>query len=389
MNPPSSNEVVVIPQGVWMILDIDPPKLKRIYIYGAVEIEDTADRLLEVEIIFVQGGSFVVGTPGTPFTHNFELRLNGNHRTEDQPMLDGANCGAKALCVYGTSSRDTPIPGYIDMHGVDVGKSWVKLGATANAGDSTLELTEAVTWAGGSEIVISSTSWEYKETERATIASVSGTTVTLTSPLQFKHTSSSNGLSGGGSFTFYQQAEVGLLTRNVKIVGSSYTDQEEEMFGARVLVGGIDEFGTTLPGYGRFSNVEFQRGGQEGWSDNYDPRYTVAFVQTGDHVYGTGEPGEAESYVRNCGLNYNYNSAIGIFGANNVGIENNVIYRHINDGIFDESQGTRIVGNLVTMGEAIGHFKDQDLNMEFYGCINLFIVVNAKSVWNLKQFMSH
>ena len=371
MNPPSSNEVVVIPQGVWMILDIDPPKLKRIYIYGAVEIEDTADRLLEVEIIFVQGGSFVVGTPGTPFTHNFELRLNGNHRTEDQPMLDGANCGAKALCVYGTSSRDTPIPGYIDMHGVDVGKSWVKLGATANAGDSTLELTEAVTWAAGSEIVISSTSWEYKETERATIASVSGTTVTLTSPLQFKHTSSSNGLSGGGSFTFYQQAEVGLLTRNVKIVGSSYTDQEEEMFGARVLVGGIDEFGTTLPGYGRFSNVEFQRGGQEGWSDNYDPRYTVAFVQTGDHVYGTGEPGEAESYVRNCGLNYNYNSAIGIFGANNVGIENNVIYRHINDGIFDESQGTRIVGNLVTMGEAIGHFKDQDLNMEFYGCINI------------------
>ena len=370
MLAPSSNEVVIIPQGVWMILDIDPPKMKRLYIYGAVEVEDTADRVMEVDIVFVQGGSFVVGSQETPFTHNFELKLTGNHYTEDQPMSDGPNCGAKALCVYGASSRDVAIPGYIDMHGVDVGKSWVKLAVTANAGDSNIELSEAVNWAAGAEIVISSTSWEYKETEKAVIDSVSGNMVNLRDPLQFKHSATSNSLSDGGSFSFYQQAEVGLLSRNVKIVGASYSDQTEEMFGARILVGGIDEFGTTLPGYGRFSNVEVERGGQEGWSDNYDPRYTFAFVQTGDHVDGTGAPGEAESYVRNCGLNYNYNSAIGIFGANNVGVENNVIFRHINDGIFDESTGTKIIGNLVTMGESIGHFKDQELNMEFYGCIN-------------------
>ena len=149
-----------------MILDIDPPKMKRLYIYGAVEVEDTADRVMEVDIAFVQGGSFVVGSQETPFTHNFELKLTGNHYTEDQPMSDGPNCGAKALCVYGASSRDVAIPGYIDMHGVDVGKSWVKLVVTANAGDSNIELSEAVNWAAGAEIVISSTSWEYKETEK-------------------------------------------------------------------------------------------------------------------------------------------------------------------------------------------------------------------------------
>ena len=232
-----------------------------------------------------------------------------------------------------------------------VGKSWVKLSATADAGSTTLELSEDVsTWTVGAEIVISSTGWEYKETEKAVIQAVSGTTITLRDPLQFMHAAKTSSLSDSSS-SFSQQAEVGLLSRNVKVVGSAYNDQEEEMFGARVLVGGVDELGTVLPGYGRFSNVEFVRGGQEGWSDNYDPRYTITFAQTGDHIEGTGAPGEAESYVRNCGLNYNYNSAIGIFGSNGVGIENNVIFRHINDGIFDESTGTKITRNLVMMGE--------------------------------------
>ena len=370
MTRPSSNEEISIPAGVWIILDEDIPKLKRINIYGALEVEDTADRTIEVEIVFILGGSFIVGRPGAPFTHNFELVLSGNHRTTDQPMDDAANCGAKSLCVYGHSFRDTPIPGYIDMHGVDIGKSWVKLAATANPGDTSLELVEEVTWPADSEIVISSTSWEYRETERLEVASVSGTTVTLKSGLKHKHLSSSNTLTGQ-TFSFSQQAEVGLLTRNVKIVGGAYTDQEKEMFGARVIVGGQNKFGSILPGYGRFSNVEFLRAGQEGWSDNYDPRYSIAFVGAGDHVVGTGEAGEAESYIRNCGLNYNYNSAIGIFNSHNVGVENNVVYRHIMNGIFDESKGTRIVGNLVTMGEAIQHFKQQPLNMEFYGCIDI------------------
>ena len=135
LNPPSSGETVIIPQGVWMILDMEPPKLDRLYIYGAVEVEDTpdvGDLVMEVNIVFIQGGSFVVGSQDSPFKNSFELRLTGHHRTPDQPMQDAPNCGAKALCVYGTSSRDLVIPGFIDMHGVGVGKSWLKLAATAD-----------------------------------------------------------------------------------------------------------------------------------------------------------------------------------------------------------------------------------------------------------------
>ena len=372
MAQPTAGSVVTIPGGVWMILDIQPPVLKRLYIYGALEVEDIEDRSIEAEIVFIQGGKLEVGTQAAPFTHKFDMILAGDHFTEDQPMFNAPNCGAKALCVYGHNTQDVPIAAFLDMHGTDVGKSWVKLSTTAEVGATTLVLSEDVSsWPVGGELVVSSTSWEYKETEKVTIASVSGSTVTLASPgLKYKHMGASTSLSDN-SATFYQNAEVGLLTRNVRIIGKEYADQEEDMFGARVIVAARDNFGTILPGYGRFSNVEFVRAGQEGWSDNYDARYSLTFSGAGDHVDGNGEAGEAESYVKNCGFNYNYNSGIGIFGSNGVGVEGNVIYRHINSGILDESTGTKIVGNLVTMGESIAHFKDLVFAVEFWGCIDI------------------
>ena len=328
MTPPATGEEVSIPGGVWMILDADPPRLTRLYIYGALEVEDTADRTVEAELVLIQGGSLIVGRQDEPFTHKFDLVLAGNHRTTDQPMYDAPNCGAKALCVYGTSARDTPVPGFIDMHGVSSGSSWVRLASTAQPGDTEIELTEEVVWQVGSEVVLAPTSWEYKETEVGVVAGVAGTTLTLASPLQFTHRAEQATLTGQ-AWQFSQTASVGLLSRSVRIIGKSYADQAEEMFGARVLVGAFDKLGTILPGYGRFSNVEFQRAGQEGWPDNYDPRYSLAFVGAGDTEDGAGAPAAAESYVRNCSFNYNYNSAIGVFGTNNVGVQHNVLYRFV------------------------------------------------------------
>ena len=368
MTPPATNEVVNIPGGAWMILDVQPPVLKRLNIYGALEVEDTDDRIIEAEIVFIQGGKLEVGTEANPFTHKFDMILAGDHLTDDQPMFDAPNCGAKSLCIYGYNAKDVPISAFLDMHGVDIGTPWVKLASTAEAGDTTLTLSQSVNWTMGGEVVVSSTSWEYKETEKMTIASVAGNVITLTEALKYKHMGASSSSAG---FTFHQKAEVGYLTRNVRIIGKQYGDQEKDMFGARVLVAAFDKFGTILPGYGRFSNVEFVRAGQEGWSDNYDPRYSLAFMNAGDHVDAGGEPGVKESYAKNCAFNYNYNAAIGIFGSNNVGIENNVIYRHILSGILDESKGTRIIRNLVTMGESIAHFKELTFAVEFYGCIDI------------------
>ena len=47
----------------------------------------------------------------------------------------------------------------------------------------------------------------------------------------------------------------------------------------------------TYTGFARFSNVEFARAGQEGWYDNFDPRYALAYLNTGDSVDAGGAPG--------------------------------------------------------------------------------------------------
>merc|ERR1711892_179231 len=305
-----------------------------------------------------QGGKFQVGTQEEPFTHKFDLLLTGNHYTVDQPLPDGPNLGAKALGVFG----------FADMHGQDIGVAWTKLAATAAAGSTEIELSEAVTWAAGNEIVISTSSYELHETEKRTIASVSGTTVTLTEALEFEHLSTEATLSDGT--TFQMKSEVGLLSRNVRIVGNTYNEIEDEQFGGRVLVGAFEQ-DVEYVGFARFANVEFAVAGQDGWYDNFDPRYALAFMDTGDSVDSDGAPNAEESYVKKCAFNYNYNSAIGLFGSNNIPVEDNVVYRFINNGIFDEGVGNRITGNLVTMGESIKRTLEQASSPEFFGCINI------------------
>jgi len=356
---PVEGDTVFIPPGAWFVMDIDPPPLRMIFVYGGLEIEDEADHVLDVEIMLIQGGKFQVGTQDEPFTHSFTLLLTGNHYTEDQPLPDGPNLGAKALGIMG----------FADMHGQDIGTAWTKLAATAAAGDTTLELSEEVTWAAGSEIVISTSSYELHETEKRTIASVSGTTVTLTEALEFEHVSTEASISDGTKFQI--RSEVGLLTRNVRIVGNDYNEIADEQFGGRVLVGAFEQDDVEYVGFARFSNVEFAVAGQDGWYDNFDPRYALAFLDTGDSIDSNGAPNAEESYVKKCAFNYNYNSAIGIFGSNNIPVEDNVIYRFINNGILDEGVGNRITGNLVTMGESIKRLKEQSLSIEFYSCINI------------------
>ena len=42
---------------------------------------------------------------------------------------------------------------------------------------------------------------------------------------------------GEATYTYGLKAEVGLLTRNIKIEGNDYNNLLEESFGARVIVG--------------------------------------------------------------------------------------------------------------------------------------------------------
>ena len=79
-------------------------------------------------------------------------------------------------------------------------------------------------------------------------------------------------------------------------------------------------------GWGRFTNVEFVRCGQEGFTEAYDPRFAVSYVNTGPVV--PARP----SFIEACSFHHTYSSGIGVFGASGVVVKDNVVHRPIHDG---------------------------------------------------------
>lgn len=96
------------------------------------------------------------------------------------------------------------------MHGIQKGDTWTRLAQTANSGDTQITLESAVEWMVGDEIIIAPTGYKPEEVERFTIAAVSVDTMTITldSPLQYKHIG--NGASISSSF-YYQNRVQHLL----------------------------------------------------------------------------------------------------------------------------------------------------------------------------------
>ena len=81
-------------------------------------------------------------------------------------------------------------------------------------------------------------------------------------------------------------------------------------------------------GAAKIENVEFAYTGQEGFTNSYDPRFSIAFVATGPGSSTDLRP----SFVKGCAFHHGFNTAVGIFGASGVVIEKNVIHRVVGEG---------------------------------------------------------
>lgn len=60
--------------------------------------------------------------------------------------------------------------------------------------------------------------------------------------------------------------------------------------------------------------------GQEGYIDSYDPRYAVAFMDSGPVT------NLKPSYIRNNAFHHGFSPAIGVYNAQNMPIEDNVVH---------------------------------------------------------------
>lgn len=128
--------------------------------------------------------------------------------------LHGARPSDVVSNVREMTYKGIAVDGTIDIHGKRYFRTWTRLAVPAMPGDSVLELQHNVNWEAGQTIVLVTTamkdSKEWHQNEVLTIVGVSGTTVSVSESVQYKHAANVG-----------YQAEVGLLSRMITIQGSA------------------------------------------------------------------------------------------------------------------------------------------------------------------------
>ena len=338
---PREGDDVFINSSQCILVDTEIPRLGRILIEGDLEIEDSRDHVIEADLIILNGGTFIAGSEENPFIKNIKIVLHGNTSTTEFHFNDGASppVGAKAIGAFGQLILISRVPEV----------TWTFLAQTAAAGSSTIQVEDSVgDWQQGDSIVITSTSYDAFETEVHEIQSISGNDITLTSPLQYKHSGGSESI--GSSKRFYHRAEVGLLTRRITIENGAPDYANEEAFGCRVLVSSNANY----RGLAQLQGVEFSGCGQLGHTEQFDPRFALAFLNIGR------QSGKDASYVKSCSFHDGYNTAIGVFLASNVAINDTVIHGTVGDSVIITGSGHMIHHNLASLAQFIGTYRERN-----------------------------
>jgi hypothetical protein len=222
--------------------------------------------------------------------------------------------------------------GTIDLHGRDR-TEWTKLGATAAVGATSMTLSEPVDWATGDLILVTSTSLNENDAESRTITSVSGDmrTVTFTPGLSNAHNGAApitrTRTQDGKSWTADLRAEVGLLSRNVRIQGDAASDTAG--FGGHIMVMNNGTGCCLTSGKGFIEGVELFRMGQKSIKGRYPMHWHML---AGD---GAGQ------YFKDSVVRKSFNRAITLHGTESALVENNFCYDHLGHGIFLEDGSER------------------------------------------------
>jgi autotransporter-associated beta strand protein len=312
---PAPGNAVVIPAGAAVMLDTGAT-VGEVTLQGFLSVA-RQNVSLTAHSIMVMGkmAHFECGTEASPFLENFTLTL-----TETLGAAS-ASMGKKFL-----GAMDG---GVIEIHGRDR-LDWTQLGATAAKNATSITLKEPVDWLAGEEIVIAATDFDARQAEQRTITSVSPDhlTITFAPPLAYMHWGTlQNYNDGTDAHVLDERAEVGLLTRNVKIQGDAAS--EANGYGGHMMI--MKMACCVTPGVARVSNAEFFRMGQK----SLIARYPFHWHHCGD---ATGQS------IRGCGIHRSYNRVVTVHNTNNTVVEDNVGYDHIGHGYFLEDGGE--VGNL-------------------------------------------
>jgi hypothetical protein len=243
--PPVKGDIVWIPQGQVILLDVKTPKLVALIVSGCLYLDPSVEVAINATYIHVDGGLLQAGTFKEPYEGKATITLHGDRfKTIALPGY-----GAKVLAVsslgvpgIGGGSNGIHYPsrtmGQLEIHGRKRLRTWTFLNETAYAGQNYFKMTEKVDWAPGEKLVMAGSTGNigsfnlpnFGIDEVVVQENIDGYTIVVTEPLEYTHTAELYFIEGRW---INMRSEVGLLTRNIKIQGD---DQSvSQLFGVHTI----------------------------------------------------------------------------------------------------------------------------------------------------------
>jgi hypothetical protein len=320
---PGPNDDVTISLGNTVLLDVNTTVLS-ISVNGTLNADQSKDLSVSARYIMVHG-AFNWGSELNPYTRKGVITLTGSDKSANIMGM-----GTKMIGVMGG--------GTLRLHGQNR-VNWTMLNQTAAVNATSIVLQDAVDWNIGEEIIITTTGREhdldkklnYTQTEKRTITAISSDrkTISLDKPLQYLHYGSLQTYTNGTkTWTLDERAEVGLLTRNLKVQGDA--SSETNQFGGHIM--SMDGCKAYLSG------VELFRMGQAG----LNARYPFHWHLTND-VKG--------QFFKGSSVHHSFQRAVTVHAAQNATVQDNVMYDILGHAIFLEDgneTGTLVKNNLIS-----------------------------------------
>jgi cell migration-inducing and hyaluronan-binding protein len=161
---PRAGDAVTIGKDKNIVLDVSPGALRSLTIEGKLSFSNDKDLELKTEWIYLPGGELDIGSEAQPHTRMATITLTDNVKDENINTM-----GDRGIML---------VKGTLSLHG-DRKNAWTKLGATAKAGSTKIDVLDAKGWRKGDVIVLASTDFDPHQAEERTVVAVAGNTVTI------------------------------------------------------------------------------------------------------------------------------------------------------------------------------------------------------------------
>ncbi len=327
---PGAGARVLIRTGHHVTYDVQSEQvLRAINVAGILSFAPDRDTRLDVGLIKVQPGE-QYGEDGFDCARHLDtpdpaaplpaLEVG----TPDRPITAGHTATIRLVYVAGMDKQSCPAivacGGRMDFHGAPLSRTWLRLGATAKAGDSAVVLAEPVTgWRVGDRVIVTATQRDYRRdhsfTEERLVTAIDGTKLTLDRPLQYAHL-------GEGDY----RGEVANLSRNVVVESADPQMRGHTMYHRHSA--------------GSISYAEFRRLGKKGVLG----RYALHYHLCGDTMRGSSVVGAS--------IWDSDNRWLTIHGTSYLVVRDCVGYRSLGHGFFLED-GTETF-NVLDRNLAVG-----------------------------------